>query len=232
MKNLLLASILLLVVSSGSFAANSSCKNSTFIKVTVINSAEDSQHNNQVFFASIAEKFGPKAAFNKKAESKKLDVYRYRLDESIKPVKFSTFEYIGEAAIVSERNILITADKSKSSLVAEESSFVNSSPEKRYALLFLEKKTQEKELALTNSNVAIADKSLKKILSFVAFPEATGLTKDPAGLTVTCTCKGYFGGTSCCTSPTCNVVLGTCQDNSSCKQNGSCSEYTSCNCAK
>ena len=231
MKHLLLTLFLVIGFNHGVLAANQSCQKSTFIKVTIVSSTEDPQRESQVFFASIAEKFSKKVIVGKKSETNELAVYRYQLDENTKPAKFSAFEYLGEALITSDRNILITANKDKNPLIAAESSFLHDSPEKRFALIFVKKGPQKKEISFANMAVSTADEALKKINHFVAFPEATGVKKVNAGIMVTCTCKGYWGGTSCCTSPSCNVVLGRCQDNYSCKQNGTCSEYTSCNCA-
>ena len=231
MKHLLFALFLVIGFNHSILAANQSCQNTNFIKVTIVSSTEDPQRASQVFFSSIAEKFSKKVIVGQKSETNELAVYRYQLDETTKPAKFSAFEYLGDALITSDRNILITANKDKNPLIAAESSFLNDSSEKRYALIFVKKDHQKKELSFANIAVPTADESLKKFNHFVAFPEATGVKKATAGLVVTCTCKGYWGGTSCCTSPSCNAVLGRCQDNYACKQNGSCSEYTSCNCA-
>jgi len=104
----------------------------------------------------------------------------------------------------------------------------NSNSLMRKALIFVSKTSPTVKKSYLNESKEVFDRDFVPEIKkggLVAWPGEHGFHP----LTITCTCKGFFGGESGCTHPTCNVVLGNCQDNSNCKRTDSTS---SCNCTR
>ena len=141
--------------------------------------------------------------------------YRLKADHTV----CEAFSTLGTAMKVSPTQIAIVLDasaKSSSHLLAGRLNTPD--PLSRHAILLLPAKADDSKLAFTGKSISEFASSLQPRIDdggLIAYPIETGVSP----LAVTCTCKSFFGCTSgCCTSVTCNVVVGFCQDNPNCKK--------------
>ncbi|MGF4041194.1 hypothetical protein [Bacillus subtilis] len=144
-------------------------------------------------------------------EAWKVASYRFKDNKIVEE-----FTYLGYGWKVSENNIAIKLNNPK--IIRKEVEALSSSDSlKRKALIFVPKVNTKIEKAYLHEAKETFDNDfipeIKKA-GLVAWPAEYGFHP----LTVTCSCKGIFGGSSGCTNPTCNVVLGFCQSNSECKK--------------
>ncbi|MDZ4850149.1 MAG: hypothetical protein SGI77_12765 [Pirellulaceae bacterium] len=157
--------------------------------------------------------------FDKLPTSKEatLSAATYRLTADHKTCE--AYNSVGHALKVSDTQIAIVLDektKGTSHLLAE--NLNTADPLKRHAILLYPPKPNDPTLAFAGQSVTDFSAAVQPRIDdggLVAYPVDVGVRP----LAVTCTCKAFFGCTSgCCTSPSCNVVVGTCQSNSDCKK--------------
>lgn len=148
-----------------------------------------------------------------KAQNDTWDVISYRIKDN-KTVE--DYTPLGSGWKIGDNHLAV--ELTDSSMLTNEIEYLtNSNPLSKKALIFISKGIFLFTQDFLNATKKTFDENfIPEIISsgFVAWPEEMGYyTK-----VLSCTCKGVFGGTSGCTSPQCNVVLGICQSNPDCKK--------------
>jgi len=144
------------------------------------------------------------------------DAVSFRLNESENSVE--AFEKIGVAYLVGKSHIGISLDDNQKA--AKSLELISSSdPKLRHAIMLLPKGSEKARTDFAGKgkgDFTDAIRSEVRSKGMVMFPTTVGRT----AFATTCACKGFFGGTSGCTSPTCTVSpIGTfCNSNPDCKK--------------
>lgn len=143
------------------------------------------------------------------------DAISYRLNESETAVE--AFEKIGVAYRVGHAHIGISLDENLGTKSLE--AIRSTDPKTRHAIMLLPKgseKSRTNFLGMDKGEFTNSIRTEIRSKGMVVFPAALGRT----ALVTTCSCKGFFGGSSGCTSPTCTVspIGSFCNSNPDCKK--------------
>jgi hypothetical protein len=144
------------------------------------------------------------------------DVVSYRLSEDETYIEH--FESIGSGFVISDDHIAVALNN-KGQITQQNTRLTSTEPSLRRALMFLRKESglAKRDFTSTRFSKDNFSREIEEELTnsgLVVMLEETGFKS----LAVTCSCKGFWGSTSGCTSATCTVVLGYCQENPDCKR--------------
>jgi hypothetical protein len=153
------------------------------------------------------------------------DVVSFRLSSDNTLVEH--FEVVGSGYRISDDHVAVLLnDKSQFFHLRERLTSFDS--DLKRALVFVHKNYNliakefiQNPLTKVDLDRELGDEVISSGLIF--FLEESGFNS----LATSCSCKGFFGGTSGCSSASCTVVVGFCQSNENCK---STDKWTSCSC--